>query len=155
MKKKMMLLAFGFAMTGQMAHATDYGYLTFQQSDGSLTTLVAEGLKITFADGKLIAQQGTQTKTLDLTSLSNMYFTNDGSTSITSIQGNIPAITVQNGQIWIATKESGKAELYRLDGIQLGSQNIEGGKKVSLATGLTKGIYIVSINGVRTKISVR
>lgn len=155
MKKKKMLLTAAAMLTGLTVHAADYGYLTFQQADGTLTTLAAEGLKITFADGKLIAKQGTQTATLDLNELKTMFFSNDGSTSVASINGNAPKITISNGQIQITTKENASAKLYRIDGRTEGSQNIDAGQTVTLAKGLAKGIYIVSINGVKTKVLVK
>lgn len=153
MKKKCLLWGAVF-LTGLTAHATDYGYLTFQQSDGTLTSFVAKGLKMTFADGKLIATQGTRTASLDLASLSAMYFSNDGTATIQTLRENNRNVIVKGRNIYVCPDTDAKIELYSLDGTLKKSRQIGAGQTATLSTPVG-GLYIVSVNGVKTKALVR
>jgi hypothetical protein len=70
-------LIFAILLTGGAMAATadnyDYPYLTFENSDGSATSVSVESLTITVSDGKLVAGD----KTFTLASLSNMYFSTE------------------------------------------------------------------------------
>ena len=61
---------------GLVARADAFSFLNFT-SGTSTTQLNANGVKITFADGNLVATVDGATTTLPLSGLSNMYFTND------------------------------------------------------------------------------
>ncbi len=70
-------LIFAILLTGGAMAATadnyDYPYLTFENSDGSATSVSVESLTITVSDGKLVAGD----KTFTLASLSKMYFSTE------------------------------------------------------------------------------
>lgn len=62
--------------------AEDYQVMTFENNDGSQTSIAASGLTITFANGQLIGVNGNTSMTLPLTQLQKMFFSN--TTSIDS-----------------------------------------------------------------------
>ena len=128
MKKKLMTSALLMVMLS--AQAGDYTYLNVEKADGTVISLTASDLTITFADGYLVA--GSE-KIAALTDLSKMYFSNtEGTTGISSIS---------DGEDFTA----GDADaVYDLSGRQLpqGSQ-------------LRKGVYIVKKNGRTLKMHVK
>lgn len=71
-----MLLTFSALMLGAgatMADGTDY--LTLRQADGTEISVPSAGLKITFADGQLVAQSAGQADlTLPVAALQAMFF---------------------------------------------------------------------------------
>ena len=73
---KKLLLTFSALMLGAgatMADGTDY--LTFRQTDGSEVSIPSAGLKITFADGQLVARATGQAElTLPVAALQAMFF---------------------------------------------------------------------------------
>ena len=61
-------------LMGFMSKADTFDYLNFVNSSGT-TQVTTDGLKITFADGNLVASAGDKTTTIALSTLSEMYFT--------------------------------------------------------------------------------
>ena len=133
MKKSILLLAL-IATFSTNVFADDYQYLTFLKSDGSSLSVTAEGLKITFVDGNLVATQGGQTTTIALTDLNKMYFTSEA-TGIKLTDSE--QLTIDN------------AEVYDIQGRRVNGQ-------WSTVNGqLPRGIYIVKKDGKSTKVIVQ
>jgi hypothetical protein len=65
------LLFVGCAAAGV---AQNVDYLTFRTADGTEQSLAIDGLKITFAEGKLVATNAVGTVSYDLATLSYMFF---------------------------------------------------------------------------------
>lgn len=129
--KKTMILAL-VALLAATAHADDYGYFTVRNADGEATSFTAIGLKMTFADGKLLATQDGTTTALPIDALDAMYFANEATTSIQSVA---------------ATQDS-RATVYTLSGVRVAEGRLD-------SMNLPKGVYIVNKNGVTTKMTVR
>ena len=127
MKKKLVTTALLGVMLA--AQADEYNYLSVEKTDGTVISLSASDLTITFTDGYLMA--GTE-KIAALTDLSKMYFSNTGATGINSI--------IDDENISIGDADA----IYDLNGRQLpqGAQ-------------LHKGVYIVKKNGRTLKVQVR
>ena len=133
MKKSILLLAL-IATFSTNVFSFDYQYLTFLKSDGSSLSVTAEGLKITFVDGNLVATQGGQTTTIALTDLNKMYFTSEA-TGIKLTDSE--QLTIDN------------AEVYDIQGRRVNGQ-------WSTVNGqLPRGIYIVKKDGKSTKVIVQ
>jgi len=97
--------------------AADYDYLILKQTDGTATALSSALLKITFADGNLIATSPSGTTTLPLDGLSSMYFSNtatDGITSLQSESDTLPATVTNMAGVVVARGESVEAATKRL-----------------------------------------
>lgn len=128
MKKKLLTTALLCGML--TVQASDYSYLNVEKADGTVVSLPASDLTITFADGYLMA--GSE-KVAALSELSKMYFSNTGrTTGITGIS--------DDGDFSIDEADA----VYDLSGRQLpqGSQ-------------LRQGVYIVKKNGRPLKVQVR
>ena len=72
-------------MAGTLAtQAADYQYLAIEKTDGSVETLEAVGLNISYSSTALTAKNSKEQATIALTDLKRMYFTNtkaDGDTT--------------------------------------------------------------------------
>lgn len=73
MKKILTLAAAAFLALG--ASADDVKYMTFKTADGTTQSLaLADGIKITFNDGKIVATAGENTFTADIADMISMWF---------------------------------------------------------------------------------
>ena len=134
MKKLLLLILLAVSFTS--AHADDYGFLAFQMQDGTLQTMTTEELRITFADGELVATAGTQTLRLPLSDLTKMFFSTD---ALTGIESPGIAADIEEGTV------------YNVQGVRVGRLR-QGEKQIN---GLPQGIYIVKRGGKAEKVSVR
>ena len=136
MRKLSILLAFTALLPLSAARAGDYHYLTFRSADGTLLSVGTESLTVTFADGKLIATDGTTTHELALASLSSMYFTEADATAI----GTLPA-----------TEGDGRVQVFSVSGTPLGTF----ASASAFSRQAAKGVYVIKGNGKTSKIIVR
>lgn len=155
MKKKTSALAFATLATALSAHADGYGYLALRQSGGDVTTLAASGLRITFADGNLVATQGGQTATLPLSGLDAMYFTATDAAGISGVSAAQISLAVSGGTVKVRAAKNAKVALYGLHGACLASVTATGDGELTLAEGLRKGVYVVNVDGKATKFIVK
>lgn len=120
-----------------MAHAEDYAYLTFQQADGTLVSIPASSLTMTFADGKLVATYGAESRTLTVAELASMYFSKTDATGIKNT---------------VVTDADGEVEAFTLQGVSFGKfNNVE-----SLKKKVPAGVYVVKAsNGKTSKVDVK
>lgn len=131
MKKWFFLCAVLLAACGSVKAQT-YGYLTFRSTDGTETSLASEGLKITFADGNLVAVNSANASfTASLSKLSWLQFSQ--TEAETTAIGSVEAAT--------AGVASEPAAIYTAGGQRLGTRS----------TGaLPAGVYIVKHRDGRT-----
>lgn len=129
--KKYALLAFATLLATSVANAEEYGYFSVRNANGEVTTFTAVGLKMTFADGKLIATQDGLTTELPIDALNAMYFSDRQTTAI----GNV-------------TRADDHVIVYNLSGMRIAEGRMD-------SLNLPKGLYIVSKNGTQTKVMVR
>lgn len=131
MKKIFLTLVVAVA-TVMTANASGYEYLTIQKSDGTMISLASSGLTITFENGNLIATQDGETTTLELNSLSKMFFA-----ETTDIQ--MPSNALETGDV------------FDLQGRRVASKM----QLKNFQNQLPKGIYIVK-NGQKTvKVTIK
>ncbi len=121
MKKIPLLVLFVLACAS--LRAANYEYLVFTTTGGDIT-MKADGLKMTFSDGNLVAANNEETRTIALSSLSKFCFS-DGTTGVE----NAPAAT--------ADEEAG---VYNASGQLAG--HVGNGTTVETLQ-LPKGVYIV------------
>ena len=132
MKKVLVLLT---AITvGSNLLADDFTYLTVENNDGTTTTMTANGLTITFSDGKLIATNGAENWSLPLSGLKKMYFSNTD------------AISNQ-----LVETEDGEVTVYSTSGIVMGKYQSIGEAKSQLK----KGVYVIKSGSETLKITVK
>lgn len=129
MKKVLLVL---LMMTGMLtAHAESYTHLTFEKSDGTLTSVALSSLSITISGTTLTA--GDQS--FALADLTKMYFTTADVTAIDEVN------TAVNGEV----------EVFSMSGIAMGKFTTMQEAMSSLRT----GVYIVKSNGKTIKVAVK
>ena len=134
---KRMILALAAACTTATAvRADDYPYLTFESGDGTQISFASSALSITYSDGKLTVNDGTNSQVLEAADLSRMFFS---SSEANAISGVAPA----DGE--------GSWKAYSLAGIHLGDFT----GKASLEEQLPAGVYIVKTKSQTFKIAVK
>jgi len=116
--KRALLTAFVLAAI-MTCRAQSFEYLTFEKADGTLVSIPAEGLTLTFADGNLVSSDGT---TIPLSSLSKMFFTE--TSGIATVQANLP---------------EGAVDVYTPSGIHVGTF----GDTRDALNRLPKGFYVI------------
>ncbi|MBR5062222.1 MAG: hypothetical protein IKX24_08810, partial [Prevotella sp.] len=72
--KRFVLFVALLAIVSAKALADGYPYLTFEQTNGTTTTIASTGVTITFNNGNLVATQDGTTTTIALADLNKMYF---------------------------------------------------------------------------------
>lgn len=117
------------------AKADDYGYLTFQTSNGAEQSLAVSNLKITISDGKLVATNGTTSQTFSLSDLSKMYF----SSTATGIKGTT------------VTATDTSVDVYSTSGVRMGTYTSLNVAKANLKP----GVYVVKETNKTYKITVK
>ncbi len=133
MKKLLSVLAFMGFFPATFAY--DYPYLTFEQSDGTTTSVSVESLVLNYADGKLNITNADGTLSLTVSDLSKMYFSTSGTTGITSST--------------LTTDE--EVEVYSSSGIFMGKfENLESARQ-----SLNRGIYLIKTDNKTQKIAIK
>lgn len=124
--------------------AQSYEYLTFQETDGNEASLAIDNLKLTFENGTLLAQNGSEQVSYAISALHKMYFsaTPTGIATI-SDQATTPSVTIKNGQLLVEGAADQPVSIYSLDGRQVASQ------------GLSSGVYIVRVGNQAFKVLAR
>lgn len=118
------------------AWAADYDYLVFRSSDGTETALSVSQLKITFADGQLVAVNSETNQTFNLTSLSKMYFSQAVPTGVERQQ---------------LVDDDAAVEVFALSGVSMGRfERLDEARQR-----LQSGVYVVKQNGKTFKIAVK
>ena len=120
----------GILTTGMQA--TEYDYLVFTLTDGTKTAVAASNLTITFSGDNLIAGSGSETlATLPLAQLTQMEFSNDDPTGITTISSDR-----------LITDES--AVIYDMNG-----------RRMPKESALPRGMYIVKTQSRTVKVYIK
>ena len=134
------------------AQAQDYGYLTFRTADGTDQSIAAAGLKITFADGKMLATAGTETLDIALSDLAAMFFASER-TGIDQVgAGNAAALDwrFDEGSLHAAAADGETMiRLYNASGKAVASG------RGALSLKLDKGIYVMKVAGQTIKVLAR
>lgn len=134
-----------------LAHSATYEYLAFNLADGTAKALSANGVKITYADGNLLAQNATETLTLALADVASMQFTNTLPTGISTLLGAGDTITARNGVVSVTTKQACKVCIYDAAGRMVESFATVAGT-ASQSRKLTKGCYVVKMGKASYKV---
>lgn len=132
MKRFFLTLAVAIATT-ITANAENYDFLAIQKMDGTVVSFNSTDLTITFADGNLIASQGGQQTTLELSKLSKMFFS-----STTDVQ-NLSTDAVETGDV------------FDLQGRRIASKI----RLKDLQNQLPKGVYLVKNGQKAVKMTVK
>lgn len=123
--KRFVLFAALLSIVSAKVMADNFPFLTFEQTNGTLTTIASTGVTITFNNGNLVATQDGKTTTIALADLNKMYFAETSA--------------VRNLEV----DNDSQCHVYSVDGRKIGTF-----KSITEAQAtLKQGIYIVKENG--------
>lgn len=130
MKKTILLTLLSILTMGM--RAADYQFLVFTMNDGTTQAVTASNIAISISGDNLVVSTTTETlATLPLASLTQMEFSNDGTTGICQITAN--QLTTDADTV-----------IYDLNGRQMPS-----------GAALPKGVYIVKNQNKTLKVTIR
>lgn len=136
------------------AGAQSLDYLTFRAADGTERSMSIDGLRITFADGQMLATNSVESFDTPLSALSLMFFA-EAPTAIKGVNIGASQPDYRNGFLSVSAPQGGTISLYTADG-RLVSQHVkqaDGTEQIPL--NLLRGVYILNVNGETTKLMVR
>lgn len=135
MKKFYLFFLFlGFSLC---SFAQSYDYLTLRTADGTEKSLGIDGLRITFADGKLLASNGKEETQVALADMACMFFatTPTAIESLTAADADGLRVQISGGRLLTNAPAGSDIRVYTLDG------------RLAPTRGLSSGAYLVRING--------
>ena len=151
---KRVLFSIAVLLACLSAQAQSFDYLTFRAADGTERSMSIDGLRITFADGQLQAVNNSESFSTSLAGLSQMFFT-ETPTAIKGVAAEAVHLSFDGGLLRVNAPQGRKVCIYGADG-RLVSQHVkqaDGAEQIPLT--LLRGVYIVNVNGVTTKLTVR
>lgn len=134
--KNILILILTFT-TSLMTYANDYtyNYLVFTTQDGTEKAIAVANLKLSFVNGQLVVDNGVESQTYSLTSLSKMFF------SESTVDGIVE--TVINGNEVV--------DVFTVSGIWMGKfGNVDDAKK-----SLQRGVYVLKQGKTTSKIAIK
>jgi hypothetical protein len=132
--RKLLLTLVAISGMAIPAFSYDLPYLAFRDASGNITTIDAQDLELTFADGVITATNGSETLTLTAAEIEAMYFTSTPS-AVASV----------------AVDTEGSLEVYTTAGISLGKfSSLEAARKA-----VGEGIFVVKQNEKTFKIAIK
>lgn len=134
---KKILILVSALMTSVMTYADDftYNYLVFTTQEGTEKSVAVENLKLTFVNGQMVIDNGVETQTYDLSSLSKMFFAEN------SVDGIVETTIDANEEV----------DVFTVSGIGMGQFNNVNEAKKSLG----RGVYIFKQGSKTNKISIK
>ena len=134
---KKILILVSALMTSVMTYADDftYNYLVFTTQEGTEKSVAVENLKLTFVNGQMVVDNGLETQTYDLSSLSKMFFAEN------SVDGIVETTIDANEEV----------DVFTVSGIGMGQFNNVNEAKQSLG----RGVYIFKQGSKTNKISIK
>lgn len=143
-----------FLLLTMGAKAQTYSYLTFQHTDGTQKSLTANGLKITFSGNTLTATSMEGTTTLALTDLSKMFFTSEVSGVLNPTDGQT-LVTIGERSVSVSAPVGTTIRVYTTDGRLLTTFRKRWNGTEEICAGLERGLYLVSVGSVTSKVYIR
>ena len=134
--KNILILILAFT-TSLMTYANDYtyNYLVFTSQDGTEKAITVENLKMSFVDGQLVVDNGVESQTYSLTSLSKMFFSEN------TVDGIVETVINGNEDV----------DVFTVSGIWMGKfGNVDDAKK-----SLQRGVYVLKQGKTTSKIAIK
>ena len=134
--------------------AQEYSKVVVTLTDGTIRTIsLSEKPIVTIANGKLVIKTEMTTTEFDRANVSRFNFISDVD-GIEEIESDVQDVYNDGDNLCFSNlPENSLIEIYATDGTLLKRETASGAYKISLSE-ISAGVYIVSVNGVSTKIAV-
>lgn len=117
-----------------VAKAQSFDYLTVRTMEGSEQSFALDQLKLTFADGKVVATSHGESTTFDFANLDFMFFTAEP-TAIENMSDGGCTVSIVGGNLQTNAPAGSTIHVFTPDGKRVGQSS------------LNRGVYLVQING--------
>lgn len=151
---KTFILSLLFAGCAAVGAAQNADYLTFRTADGTEQSLAIDGLKITFAEGKLVATNAVETVSYDLATLSSMFFAAQP-TALETLAAGQQGAQVRGGLLYVNAPAGTQVQLYAIDGRLLAADVKHSSAEEQVGARLSAGTYIVKVGNQSYKLLAR
>lgn len=137
-----------------VTHAQEYSKVVVTLTDGTIRTIsLSEKPIVTIANGKLVIKTEMTTTEFDRANVSRFNFISDVD-GIEEIESDVQDVYKDGDNLCFSNlPENSLIEIYATDGTLLKRETASGTYKITLSD-FSAGVYIVSVNGVSTKIAV-
>ena len=153
MMRKVLMPLFLLLFSSMML-AQEYNNVVVTLTDGSSRTIsLSEKPIVTIANGKLVIKTDMSTTEFDRANVARFNFVSD-LVGIDEISSDDNEVIKDGDNLYFSNlPENSLIKIYTADGSLVKSMTASGAYKISLAE-FSAGVYIVSVNGVSTKIAV-
>ena len=153
MKRLKTLILAAVIMAG-MAQAQTFTYLNLTKSDNSMVSLAADGLKLTFSDGNIVAKNGSTTQAVALADVVKMKFSDD-TNGVSDLTAAAVKATGCVGDISVNAPAGVRVMVYNLLGSKIYDREKAADGEALLGLTLQQGVYVVRIGTITNKVLVR
>lgn len=153
MMRKVLMPLFLLLFSSMML-AQEYNNVVVTLTDGTSRTIsLSEKPIVTIANGKLVIKTDMSTTEFDRANVARFNFVSD-LVGIDEISSDDNEVIKDGDNLYFSNlPENSLIKIYTADGSLVKSMTASGAYKISLAE-FSAGVYIVSVNGVSTKIAV-
>ena len=153
MMRKVLMPLFLLLFSSMML-AQEYNNVVVTLTDGTSRTIsLSEKPIVTIANGKLVIKTEMSTTELDRANVARFNFVSDV-VGVDRISSDDNGVIKEGDNLYFSNlPENSLIKIYTADGSLVKSMTASGAYKISLAD-FSAGVYIVSVNGVSTKIAV-
>jgi hypothetical protein len=153
MMRKVLMPLFLLLFSSMML-AQEYNNVVVTLTDGTRRTIsLSEKPIVTIANGKLVIKTDMSTTEFDRANVARFNFVSD-LVGIDEISSDDNEVIKDGDNLYFSNlPENSLIKIYTADGSLVKSMTASGAYKISLAE-FSAGVYIVSVNGVSTKIAV-
>ena len=153
MMRKVLMPLFLLLFSSMML-AQEYNNVVVTLTDGTSRTIsLSEKPIVTIANGKLVIKTDMSTTEFDRANVARFNFVSD-LVGIDEISSDDNEVIKDGDNLYFSNlPENSLIKIYTADGSLVKNMTVSGAYKISLAD-FSAGVYIVSVNGVSTKIAV-
>lgn len=153
MMRKVLMPLFLLLFSSMML-AQEYNNVVVTLTDGTSRTIsLSEKPIVTIANGKLVIKTEMSTTELDRANVARFNFVSDV-VGVDRISSDDNGVIKEGDNLYFSKlPENSLIKIYTADGSLVKNMTASGAYKISLAD-FSAGVYIVSVNGVSTKIAV-
>lgn len=152
MHKKLLLWLFALVAAVPLA-AQDYGYLTLKRTDGREKSFAVGRITLTFDATNMQLTTGGQAYSYALTDLDYLFFSS-AATAIERVATPAQAVSLEGADLLNVTlPTAARVSVFAVDGTLCLQRSLTAGTHSLPLGGLSRGIYLVRLNGTTFKIN--
>ena len=157
MKAKLLTLLLSFSCLSTMADEPKTQLVVWAKDGTQVAYVLAEKPKVTFTDTDLVITSNGVEVNYSLDNMARFTYEDNTTTAITNLQTGKASVKLDGESLLFpALKANSTVSLYSLNGTLIFQKKIqEDGKYAFSLSNLNTGVYIVKVNGITYKITLK